>query len=141
MNLWSLKESPTQIGRPEPPASPWSLFGSRASRSIPSSPKELLAPLFGSSAFWLVCLLSLGCTLVRETFNTWTPTYFTQVVGLSNARAAKLSALFPLFGGASVLLAGHLSDRLGRQGRATVIFGGLLLAAIALFILGHLQPG
>jgi sugar phosphate permease len=51
MNLWSLKESPTQIGRPEPPASPWSLFGSRASRSIPSSPKELLAPLFGSSAF------------------------------------------------------------------------------------------
>ena len=78
---------------------------------------------------------------MRETFNTWTPTYFTQVVGLSNARAAKLSALFPLFGGASVLLAGHLSDRLGRQGRATVIFGGLLLAAIALFILGHLQPG
>src|SRR5262245_8923044 len=136
VNLWLLKESPTQIGQPEPAASPLSLFASSGMEAVPSSLRALLAPLFGSPAFWLVCLLSLGCTLVRETFNTWTPTYFTQVVGLSNARAAKMSGLFPLFGGVSVLLAGYLIDVLGRQGRATVIVGGLLLAALALFALG-----
>ena len=42
-------------------------------------------PLFSSSSFWLVCILSLCTTLLRETFNLWTPTYFTQVVGLSNS--------------------------------------------------------
>jgi OPA family glycerol-3-phosphate transporter-like MFS transporter len=141
LNLWLLKESPTQIGRPEPVASPLSLFGSRNTGSVPSSLRELLSPLFGSAAFWLVCVLSLGCTLVRETFNTWTPTYFTEVVGLSSGRAAKTSALFPLFGGASVLLAGYLSDRLGQQGRASLIFYGLLFAAFALLALGYVEPG
>jgi len=122
LNLWLLKESPRQIGEPEPPANPLNLFGRRGEEPVPSSLKELLAPLLGSPTFWFVCLLSLGCTLVRETFNTWTPTYFTQVVGLSNTLAAEMSALFPLFGGVSVLLAGYLSDQLGPQGRPTLIF-------------------
>ena len=54
----------------------------------PSGLRDLLAPLFRSPAFWVVCALSLGTTLVRETFNTWTPTYFHQVVGYSKADAA-----------------------------------------------------
>ena len=86
-------------------------------------------------AFWLVCLLSLGVTLLRETFNLWTPTYFTQAVGLTNADAAQKSALFPLFGGVSVLLAGFLSDRLGPRGRSTIIFYGLALTTVALLVL------
>jgi sugar phosphate permease len=72
----------------------------------PSSLRDLLAPLFRSPAFWIVCALSLGTTLVRETFNTWTPTYFNQVAGYSKAEAAGMSAVFPLFGGVSVLLTG-----------------------------------
>jgi OPA family glycerol-3-phosphate transporter-like MFS transporter len=75
-------------------------------------------------------------TLVRETFNLWTPTYFTQAVGLTNADAAQKSALFPLFGGISVLLSGFLSDRLGRAGRAGIILCGMLLAGATLLILG-----
>jgi len=43
----------------------------------------MLKAFLRSPAFWIVCGLSLGCTLLRETFNTWTPTYFTEVVGLS----------------------------------------------------------
>jgi OPA family glycerol-3-phosphate transporter-like MFS transporter len=85
--------------------------------------------------FWLVCLLSLGVTLLRETFNLWTPTYFTQALGLTNAEAAQKSALFPLFGGISVLLAGYLSDRLGRRGRALIVLCGLLSTAFALLVL------
>jgi sugar phosphate permease len=94
-----------------------------------------------SPAFWIVCSLSLGTTLLRETFNTWTPTYFTEVVGMSKAEAASKSALFPLFGGFSVLLAGFISDKLGRNGRALIILIGLLLASAGLWLLGHAQFG
>jgi sugar phosphate permease len=72
---------------------------------------------------------------MRETFNLWTPTYFTQSVGLTVAEAAHKSALFPFFGGLSVLLAGFLSDRLGGAGRAAIMFCGLLLTTGALMVL------
>jgi len=93
--------------------------------------------LLSSSAFWLVCILSLGTTLLRETFNLWTPTYFTQIVGMTNAQAASGSALFPLFGGLSVLLAGFLSDALGAEGRSRILFAGLSLCVLALLGLAH----
>jgi OPA family glycerol-3-phosphate transporter-like MFS transporter len=99
--------------------------------------RALLGPLLRSKVFLLVCLLSVGLTLVRETFNLWTPTYFAQAVGLSNADAAQKSALFPLFGGISVLLAGYLSDRLGKGARAAIILFGLLLAGLTLLLLGY----
>ena len=92
--------------------------------------------------FWLVCVLSLGTTLLRETFNLWTPTYFTQALGLSNADAAQKSALFPAgFGGVSVLLAGFISDRLGARGRATIVLWGLLLTSGALLVLAYAHFG
>jgi OPA family glycerol-3-phosphate transporter-like MFS transporter len=80
----------------------------------------------------LVCGLSLGTTLLRETFNLWIPTYFTQVAGMSNAQAASGSALFPFFGGLSVLAAGFLSDYLGPEGRSRILFGGLCFSVLAL---------
>ena len=49
--------------------------------------------------------------------------------------------MFPLFGGLSVLLAGFLSDRLGRSGRAGIIFGGLLLSIPALLAMAFLRFG
>ena len=76
-------------------------------------------------------------TLLRETFNLWTPTYFSAFVGLTNAESASRSALFPLFGGVSVLLAGFLSDRLGLNGRSLVLFGGLLSGAAAICLLAQ----
>jgi OPA family glycerol-3-phosphate transporter-like MFS transporter len=51
------------------------------------------------------------------------------------ADAAQKSALFPLFGGISVLLAGYLSDRLGKSGRAAIIFYGMLLSVGVLLVL------
>jgi MFS transporter, OPA family, glycerol-3-phosphate transporter len=137
ISLVFLKETPNEIGEPEPQTNPLNLFGERGEEPAPAGLWGLLEPLARSPAFWFVCLLSLGCTLMRETFNTWTPTYFTEGVGLSKAAAAQASALFPFFGGISVLLAGFLSDRLGRGGRAAIIFYGMMLTAIALFALGH----
>jgi OPA family glycerol-3-phosphate transporter-like MFS transporter len=137
VNAVLLKDTPREIGEAEPPANPQNLFASTDSDSAPVSIRSLLSPLLRSKVFLLVCLLSVGLTLVRETFNLWTPTYFAQAVGLSNADAAQKSALFPLFGGISVLLAGYLSDRMGKGARAAIILFGLLLAGFALMVLGY----
>jgi OPA family glycerol-3-phosphate transporter-like MFS transporter len=139
-NLPLLKESPREIGEAEPPANPLNLVDGRKS-SAKTALKSALMAFMRSRAFWIVCLLSLGTTLLRETFNTWTPTYFTEVTGLSKAEAANKSALFPLFGGVSVLLAGFISDMLGRNGRALIILIGLLSSSGCLWMLGHAQFG
>jgi OPA family glycerol-3-phosphate transporter-like MFS transporter len=141
LTLVLLKESRKQVGFEEPSVNPLNLFGAQGHEAVPCGLRELLGPLFRSPAFWLVCLLSLGTTLVRETFNTWTPTYFHQVAGYSQARAAGMSAVFPLFGGVSVLLSGFLSDRMGRTGRASIMFYSLLGSAVALFALASLPAG
>jgi OPA family glycerol-3-phosphate transporter-like MFS transporter len=135
VNLIFLKETPERIGYPEPPANPSNLFAAEGESHRPASLKTLLSTFARSYVFWLVCLLSCGLTILRETFNLWTPTYFTQALGLTVADAAQKSALFPLFGGVSVILAGFLSDRLGKGGRAAIIFYGMLLAALVLFLL------
>ncbi|MGD0364037.1 MAG: MFS transporter [Bryobacteraceae bacterium] len=140
-NLLLLKESRAEIGLAEPAVNPLNLFGAEGSDPKPSSLRDLLAPIYRSPAFWIVCALSLGTTLVRETFNTWTPTYFNQVVGYSKAEAAGMSAVFPLFGGVAVLLSGFWSDRLGRGGRSAIMFYSLLLSSVALFALGSLRAG
>jgi OPA family glycerol-3-phosphate transporter-like MFS transporter len=139
-NLLLLKESSGEIGAPETIANPNNLFASRGDNKERRRLAALLGPLFRSPAFWIVCALSLGTTFVRETFNIWTPTYFYEVVGFSKAKSAEYSALFPLFGGFSVLLFGYLSDRLGRGGRAMITFAGLLFATLTLFSLASLRP-
>jgi sugar phosphate permease len=141
LNALLLKETPARLGFAEPPVNPANLFMKEGEESRPASFRTLLVTFARSGAFWLVCLLSLGVTLLRETFNLWTPTYFTQAVGLTNADAAQKSALFPLFGGVSVLLAGFLSDRLGPRGRSAIIFYGLALTTVALLLLAFLDFG
>ncbi|HVN03606.1 MAG TPA: MFS transporter [Bryobacteraceae bacterium] len=137
-NVLLLKESRTEIGESEPDVNPLNLFGAEGSDPKPTGLRDLLGPLFRSPAFWIVCVLSLGTTLVRETFNTWTPTYFHQVAGYSEAAAATTSAVFPFFGGVSVLLSGFLSDRMGRYGRSAIMFVSLLASSVALLALGSL---
>jgi OPA family glycerol-3-phosphate transporter-like MFS transporter len=131
--LLLLRESPAAIGQPEPPANPANLFADQ--RVETRSLRSLLATLAASRGFRLACVLSLGLTIVKETFGLWTPTYFVQATGMTAAAAAGNSAVFPLLGGVSVLLCGWLSDRLGRRGRAAVILAGLVLAGFALLAL------
>jgi OPA family glycerol-3-phosphate transporter-like MFS transporter len=129
-----LRESPAQAGALEPRENPQNLFAAGTAKHH-TRLEELLRPFLRSRVFWLACALSLGLTLVKETFSLWTPTYFGQAVGMTPGEAASASALFPLFGGISVILCGWLSDRLGRGGRAALMLGGLVLAGIALLVL------
>lgn len=94
-----------------------------------------------SPSFWCVCLISLAFTLARETFNEWSPTYLVEFGKLTKANAANQSSLFPLFGGFAVVLAGKLSDGLGRSGRAFILLLSLPVIALLLSSLALLPAG
>jgi len=130
-----LYDTRTELGFGEPEANPENLFAGQADDAPAPGLRSLVTTLVRSPAFLFVCVLSLGFTLVRETFNTWTPTYFIESLGLSQAAAASQSAWFPFFGGISVLLAGYLGDRLGSHGRPWLILGGLTLSTLMLTVL------
>src|SRR5246127_4854351 len=83
--VW-LRESRTEQGFAEATPNPLNLFADASAR--PQSISALLLPLLRSRAFLLVCLLSLACTIVRETFNNWTPVYLRDQLGYSTSHAA-----------------------------------------------------
>jgi sugar phosphate permease len=136
--LW-LRESRLDEGHPEAEPNPLNLFSTGESR--PASIAALLGPLLKSRAFLLVCLLSFGCTIIRETFNSWSPQYLRDYVGYSVSDSAGMSAIFPAVGAVSVLVAGWLSDRLGLNGRSLLMTLGLAIAAIALLALTTVPSG
>jgi OPA family glycerol-3-phosphate transporter-like MFS transporter len=134
---FTLKESPREVGADEPPANPENVFGAAGESPRPEGLTRLLEPLLASPVFWLVCAMNVGLTLIRETFNFWTPTYLVEVAGLSEGVAAQASLLYPLTGAASAVLAGWLSDRLrGRHGR--IALPALVFATGALVLLSAL---
>jgi OPA family glycerol-3-phosphate transporter-like MFS transporter len=139
-NVILLRETPLERGLPGPEVNPRNVYADAepAGGAAHARIGSILRPLFTSFAFWLVCLLALGTTLLRETFNLWTPTYFVQFVGLSPSVAASRSALFPLCGGISVLVGGYLSDKLGPNGRNLIVVTGMLGCTVCLVALGRL---
>ena len=138
-NLLFLRESRTDEGHAEAVANPRNLFSEAQAR--PRNFAALVLPLLRSRAFVMVCLLSFAATMVRETFNTWTPVYLRDFLGYSVSHAAGLSAIFPGVGAISVLLGGWASDRLGPNARSLLLFLGLTATAAALVFLTSLRPG
>jgi OPA family glycerol-3-phosphate transporter-like MFS transporter len=136
-NLVLLRESRVAAGFGDTVANPLNVFA--RSQVPPATVRERLGPLLKSPAFLLVCLLSLVCTIVRETFNDWTPLYMRDFIHLSMSHAAALSAIFPGVGAISVLLAGWLGDRLGANGRPLLLLIGLSASAVALFFLAMIH--
>ena len=136
-NLLFLRESRVDEGHPEALANPGNVF---AAAHAPRSLVTLVLPLLRSRAFLMVCLLGFAATMVRETFNTWTPVYLRDFLGYGVSRAAVLSAIFPGVGAISVLLAGWASDRLGHNCRALLLALGLTATAAALLVLTGLRP-
>jgi sugar phosphate permease len=137
LSLLFLRESRVEAGYSEAKPNPLNLFSESESR--PKSVGALLYPLLRSRAFLLVCGLSLGCTIIRETFNIWNPVYLRDYFGYSTSKAAAMSAVFPGVGAVSVLLTGWLSDRLGANGRAIIMFLGLSATAAALLVLTSMR--
>lgn len=138
-NFLFLRESRVETGHPEARAHPSNLFAGTTLE--PRSLSARLRPLLTSHAFLLVCLLSLGCTVVRQTFSTWTPVYLRDFLGYTTSRAAMTSAVFPAAGAVSVVFTGWLSDRLGASGRVLLLFVGMAATALALLPLALMRTG
>jgi OPA family glycerol-3-phosphate transporter-like MFS transporter len=158
--LLLLREAPEERGLPAPEVNPRNVYadedwaredGAREARahedraaaketggSEPVGLGAILRPLLLSFPFWMVCVLAFGTTMLRETFNLWTPTYFVQFAGLTPSAAASRSALFPLCGGISVLLGGFLSDRLGPNGRNILVVIGMSGCTACLVLMGRI---
>ena len=133
-----LRASPREIGEPEPADSEVTVFqNAAADADTPLPLGELLLPLLASPAFWTVCILNFGLTMIRESFNQWTPTYLEQHVGLATDQAAINSLYFPLAGGAAVVCGGLLSDSVGGP-RGRIVAPSLFLLVIALSALCYL---
>jgi OPA family glycerol-3-phosphate transporter-like MFS transporter len=139
VNLFLLRETPQDRGLPAPVVNPRNVY---AAEQTPTDDHvrigAILRPLLSSFAFWMVCVLAFGATLLRETFNLWTPTYFVQFAGLAPSVAASRSALFPLCGGISVLLGGFLSDKLGPNGRNILVVAGMSACTVCLVLMGRI---
>ena len=134
VSLFTLKGSPQEVGLKEPNASAANVYGVAGNAPVPPSFGKLIGPLLASPVFWLCGTLNFGLTLIRETFNFWSPTFLTEVTGASNSQAAIGSMVFPLVGAVSAFSAGALSDRFdGRHGR--VIFPSIVLLTVALCVL------
>jgi OPA family glycerol-3-phosphate transporter-like MFS transporter len=163
--LLLLREAPEERGLPAPEVNPRNVYadedwaredGAREARAREARAHEdraaaketggsepvglgaILRPLLLSFPFWMVCVLAFGTTMLRETFNLWTPTYFVQFAGLTPSAAASRSALFPLCGGVSVLLGGFLSDRLGPNGRNILVVIGMSGCTACLVLMGRI---
>lgn len=137
LNVLWLRNSRTEVGHAPAEANPLNLFAGH--ERPPASILTLMRILLCNAAFIMTCVVSLGCTLVRESLGTWTPTYLHEATRFSVASAAQWSALFPLVGAASVLVSGWASDRIGVHGRAVVLALGLAGSAAALTALAFLS--
>jgi OPA family glycerol-3-phosphate transporter-like MFS transporter len=141
--LLLLREAPEDRGLPRPEVNPRNVYAEEgtASDNARVDIGAILRPLLTNFAFWMVCVLAFGTTLLRETFNLWTPTYFVQFAGLTASAAASRSALFPLCGGISVLLGGFLSDKLGPNGRNILVVAGMSGCTVCLVLMGQIPSG
>ena len=132
-NLLLLRATRAEVGHSEPAVHPDNLYAHQA--VAPMGVGGIIRPLLTSPAFLIVCGLSLGCTIVRETFNIWTPVYLRDHLGYAMSQAAALSAVFPGVGAVSVIVAGWWSDRIGSSGRAVLLCAGLAASTVALLLL------
>ena len=139
LNVLFLRASRAELGFSEPEVNPLNLFA--GNRAKPKNFWEILKPLLLSRTFAVVCLLSLGCTIVREAFGLWIPVYLKDFFGYSAGSAATTSAVFPAVGAVSVLFTGWLSDRLGPSGRSMVMVFSLTATVVPLVALMLLHGG
>lgn len=141
VSLFTLRSSPKDLGLDEPDAAANTVFGRRANDPRPDHLWDLLAPFLSSPSFWIVCVISFGLTIIRETFNFWTPLYLVEVAGLTVGGAGKASSLFPLFGGLSVLVTGALTDFISRGDRGSIMLVFLVPVVGILIALSRLESG
>lgn len=80
------------------------LYGLAGAEERPLGLKDLCIPFLKSVPFYLLVLMSIGLTFIRETFRDWSPIYLQDVLGISPSQAVILSTLHPFIGGLGVIV-------------------------------------
>ena len=96
VNAALIRESPERAGPARAGDEPGQSLRRAGRGPAPRVGRPALATLARSPAFWIVCLMSLGLTFLRETFNNWTPTYLVQGVGLSKGDGGRDERAVPV---------------------------------------------
>jgi OPA family glycerol-3-phosphate transporter-like MFS transporter len=122
---WAVRNDPESMGFEPPEPNPNTLLKDDSTGEAVSV-RQVLLTYSRSLPFLLLLALSFGLTAVREAFNFWLPTYLVEVADLSEGAASQFSSLYPIFGMASILLAGVLSDTALRGKRGLLILLGCL---------------
>lgn len=130
--LIGLRSRPSDVGLVDPTVNPSNLFGKAGAEERPPNIWELLRPYLFSPSFWLVLLMSVTLTFVRESSNFFNNDYLKVAAQVSDKQAAIYSSYFPLFGALAVLATGFMTDKLysGRRGLLMAGSLGLLLPVL-----------
>jgi len=120
-----LRSSPAVLNLPETRGHPANLFGEDVHRVRFG---RMILTYFKSASFLLILFMSLGLTVLRETFNEWSNTFLVDAGNLTPGSAAQVSAIFPFAGGVAGIAYGYFSDWAGRH-RGIVVGGSQLLLA------------
>ena len=135
----TLAPTPASVGQPDPPTNPDSLFAGEAQAGQSTALRVLLSTYFRSPTFLLMLGLSFGLTALKEALSFWIPTYLVEAAHLSESAASQYSALYAVFGIASTLGAGYLSDAWLRGQRGPLLLVASLGLVPALWLMA--QPG
>jgi len=103
-------------------------------------PPGFVSMLLRRPSLWAVAMANFGLDFINFMFLTWYPTYLTDTYHMSLGRMGLMAMEPYLFGIIGVLGAGRLVRKMCDSGmdsttaRRIVIFGGLLLGTVALFL-------
>ena len=128
--MWMfLRSSPVVLNLPETRNHPANLFANSSERVHFG---KLILTYLKSRSFFLIMFMSLGLTILRETFNEWSNTYLVEEGNLSPGIASQVSAVFPFAGGLAGLAYGYFSDFTQRF--RGILVGGSQVLLAGLFI-------
>eukprot|EP01119_Soliformovum_irregulare_P013966 TRINITY_DN3773_c0_g1_i2.p1 TRINITY_DN3773_c0_g1~~TRINITY_DN3773_c0_g1_i2.p1 ORF type:complete len:474 (-),score=140.23 TRINITY_DN3773_c0_g1_i2:18-1247(-) len=129
---------PTSIGEQAIVGTSSNVYHSTSDK--PESFRDLIFPLLKSLPFYLLLLMSIGLTFIRETLRDWIPLFLEEKTHLTQSQAALASTFYIIVGGFSTLLVGNLMDSKKFQSRKAWLMGiFLILLIIFLSILSIIQ--
>lgn len=120
----------------------WFIFGKdRQAVAAPAAgqPREGYGTILRMKEAWWLTIAGTGPLCLYLVFNTWLPTFYSEVLGLSRSQGAQLTGLANMVGIPASILGGILTRRAGVR-RPFVLAAGLLtgIAGFGLFLTGNL---
>lgn len=133
LNWLFLRSRPSDVGIEDPPVNPANYFGPLGLEERPANLWELFRPYLVNPSFWIVVLMSITLSFVRESLNWANDKYIALSADVEKVDAQIYSSYFPLFGAVAVFVTGFLTDRLfaGRRGLLMAGCLGLLLPILS----------